>query len=376
MKNNWLGVLNMEFNLGNFILRNLEAAGVIGGYVSISIIGVALITYFTQDKLKGSRQLGPNWMHPIFGALLGAIPGCGGTIVTSAMYKNHNISFGGLLAAFITTLGEGSFVLLGASKDSDVASNLEAFAIVNLVGLTTALILGYLVDILGVRSDRAKSSSVDDRLTYRAPGEKMLFGEFIEKYGFYTVLALAIFLAPGSIAALWGGSILAIANLTVWATIALTLLSIVYYVINEFIYKGHDCSYGTDVKSSVLHAVFDITMVVTYVFVGLFLANFIIDELVGPQRFDQWMNSSTFALVLIAALIGVTPGCGGMISVTAAFITVPNFPIAALIAAGIATSGDGIFPLLAENRKDGLLVTGISLVVAVVVGYITLMLGF
>ena len=117
-------------------------------------------------------------------------------------------------------------------------------------------------------------------------------------------------------------------------------------------------------------------MVVTYVFVGLFLANFIIDELVGPQRFDQWMNSSTFALVLIAALIGVTPGCGGMISVTAAFITVPNFPIAALIAAGIASSGDGIFPLLAENRKDGLLVTGISLVVAVVVGYITLMLGF
>ena len=365
----------MEFNLVNFILRNLEAAGVIGGYVSISIIGVALITYFTQNKLKGSRQLGPKWMHPILGALLGAIPGCGGTIVISAMYKNNNISFGGLLAAFITTLGEGSFVLLGASKEADVASNLEAFAIVNLVGLITALILGYMVDILGVGSDHTKSSTLDERLTCRAPGEKKFFGEFIEKYGFYTILALAIFLAPESIAALWGGSIYAIHNLTLWATIALTLLSTVYYVINEFIYKGHDCSYGTDVKSSVLHAVFDITMVVTYVFVGLFLANFIIDELVGPERFDQWMNSSTFALVLIAALIGVTPGCGGMISVTAAFITVPNFPIAALIAAGIATSGDGIFPLLAENRKDGLLVTGISLVVAVVVGYITLVLG-
>lgn len=34
----------MEFNLWGFILDNLEAAGVIGGYVSISIIGVALLT--------------------------------------------------------------------------------------------------------------------------------------------------------------------------------------------------------------------------------------------------------------------------------------------------------------------------------------------
>ena len=35
-----------------------------------------------------------------------------------------------------------------------------------------------------------------------------------------------------------------------------------------------------------------------------------------------------------------------------------------------STSGDGIFPLLAENRKDGFIVSGFGLVVALVVGYI------
>ena len=65
-----------------------------------------------------------------------------------------------------------------------------------------------------------------------------------------------------------------------------------------------------------------------------------------------------------------------MIAVAVAFITIPNFPIAALIAAGIATSGDGIFPLLAENKKDGLVVSGVGLIIALAVGYIALVIGF
>ena len=116
-------------------------------------------------------------------------------------------------------------------------------------------------------------------------------------------------------------------------------------------------------------------MVVTYVFVGLFVANYIIDVLVGADTFNAWMTSSVYVVILLAALIGVTPGCGGVIAVAVGFITVPNFPMAALIAAAIATSGDGIFPLLAENRKDGIIVSGFGLLVALVVGYIALVLG-
>ena len=96
----------------------------------------------------------------------------------------------------------------------------------------------------------------------------------------------------------------------------------------------------------------------------------------GVEKFDAWMTSSVHVVILLAALIGVIPGCGGMIAVAVAFITIPNFPIAALIAASIATSGDGIFPLLAENRKDGLIVSVIGLIVALAVGYISLSLGF
>ena len=93
--------------------------GSIGGYVSISIIGFALISLIAKKRYKReARQIGPKWTHPIIGSLLGVIPGCGATIVVSSLYKNRKISFGGLFATFISTLGEGSFVLLGASGQS------------------------------------------------------------------------------------------------------------------------------------------------------------------------------------------------------------------------------------------------------------------
>ena len=363
-------------DLWSFFLENLDAAGVIGGYVAISIIGIALITLAMKDKIKGAAQVGPKWAQPMIGALLGVIPGCGGTIVVATLYKNKQISFGALFAAFIATLGEGSFVLLGASDEADVAGNLTAFAIVNVVGFVTGTILGYAADGIGFRT----SSEVVIEEICTAPNETSttaLARGFIESYGFYTILAIAVFLTPGSIMALWGGGIDAIEDLTVWVATALTVISIAYYLVYKFVLNRNCCAEDSNnVKASLLESVADLSMVVMYVFIGLLIANFIIDILVGAERFDTWMTSSAFAVVFIAALIGVTPGCGGMIAVAAAFVTIPNFPLAALIAAAIATSGDGIFPLIAQNKKDAVIISLAGLATALVVGYLVLALGF
>ena len=366
----------MEFNLWSFILDNLEAAGVIGGYVSISIVGFALITFTTRNKHKIKSQIGPKWTHPIIGSILGAIPGCGATIVVSSLYKNNKISFGGLFATFLSTLGEGSFVLLGASEEADVAGNLKAYAIITVFGLIAGIIFGFLTDFSGLKFNNDNFKDKGTKVLNPKIYQNNLSGIFIEKFGFYIIVAMAIFLAPGSIMAFWGGSIDAISRLSYWVSITLTITCIFYYCIDRFIYKYHDCYCDEDdIKSTVLHAILDVAMVVSYVFIGLFIANFIIDVLVGAEQFDAWMSSTVFVVVFLAALIGVTPGCGGMITVAVAFISIPNFPMAALIAAAIATSGDGIFPLLAANRKDAIIISGASLVVALIVGYIALAFG-
>jgi len=368
----------MEFNLWSFILDTLEAAGAIGGYVSLSIIGFALISFAIRKRReKVASQIGPKWTHPIIGSFLGAIPGCGATIVVASLYKNKRISFGGLFATFISTVGEGSFVLLGASNEADVIGNLKAYATITIFGLIAGVILGYLSDFFGFRASTGNNQKNHSEHQSLQKKQNTLAGILIENLGVYAIIAMAIFLAPGSIMALWGGGIDAISVPTYWVSLALTSTCMVFYFTSRFIYKHHDC-YGdsSDVKSTILHAILDVSMVVTYVFIGLFFANYIIDVLVGKEIFDAWMTSSAYVVILLAALIGVTPGCGGMITVAVAFITIPNFPMAALIAAAIATSGDGIFPLIAENRKDGFIVSGFGLVVALVVGYIALSLGF
>ena len=368
----------MEFNFSLFILDNLEAAGAIGGYVSLSIIGFALISFAIKKRNNNvSIQIGPKWTHPIIGSFLGAIPGCGATIVVASLYKNKNISFGGLLAAFISTLGEGSFVLLGASNEASVAGNLKAYIIITIFGIVTGIIFGYFFDIIGFRTKSENIQQIiNEDLNLKITKDTSV-GIFIQKLGFYAILAIAMFLAPGSIIALWGGEIESISSLTYLLSIALTITCILFYLLNKFTLKGHDCySSYSNIKSTILHAILDVAMVVTYVFLGLFVANYVIDVVVGADTFDAWMTSSVYLVVLLAALIGVTPGCGGVIAVAVAFITIPNFPMAALIAAAISTSGDGIFPLLAENKKDGFIVSLLGLVIALVVGYLALAIGF
>ena len=368
----------MEFNFWSFILNNFEAAGAIGGYVSLSIIGFALISFVTKktnDNLDS--KIGPKWTHPITGSFLGAIPGCGATIIVASLYKNNKISFGGLFATFISTLGEGSFILLGASSEADVAGNLKAYITITVFGFITGLILGYLFDTFGFRSnfENSHERNRDDQAFKKK--QDSVTSRFIENLGFYTIMLMAIFLAPGSIMAFWGGGIDAISTLTYWVSVSLTATCIIFYCTSIFIYKYHDCysSYNT-IKSTMLHAILDVSMVVTYVFIGLFCTNYIIDVLLGVDTFYAWMTSSPHVVILLSALIGVIPGCGGMIAVVVAFITIPNFPIAALIAASIATSGDGIFPLLADNKKDGLIVSACGLVVALIVGYMSFYIGF
>ena len=368
----------MEFNFSSFILDNLEAAGAIGGYVSLSIIGFALISFAIKKRNNNvSLQIGPKWTHPIIGSFLGAIPGCGATIVVASLYKNKNISFGGLLATFISTLGEGSFVLLGASNEASVVGNLKAYVIITIFGIVAGVIFGYFIDVIGFRTKSENIQQIKNEDLNVKKTKDTSANIFVQKIGFYAILAIAMFLAPGSIMALWGGEIESISSLTYMLSISLTITCIIFYLLNKFTFKDHDCySSYSNIKSTILHAILDVAMVVTYVFLGLFVSNYVIDVIVGADTFDAWMTSSVYLVVLLSALIGVTPGCGGVIAVAVAFITIPNFPMAALIAAAISTSGDGIFPLLAENKKDGFIVSLLGLVIALVVGYLALSIGF
>ena len=172
----------MEFDFWSFTLENFKAAGSIGGYVSISIIGFALISLIAKKRYnKEARQIGPKWIHPVIGSLLGAIPGCGATIVVSSLYKTRKISFGGLFATFISTLGEGSFVLLGASGEApDVVGNLNAYLTITIFGFIAFIVFGYICDIFGYSTD-FKNNQQNKEKKENTQTPKYTFNEYLLK---------------------------------------------------------------------------------------------------------------------------------------------------------------------------------------------------
>ena len=183
----------MEFNFWLFFLDNLEAAGVIGGYVSLTIIGFALISFATKKRNADAvSQIGPSWTHPIIGSFLGAIPGCGASIVVASLYKDRKISFGGLLATFISTLGEGSFVLLGASNEADVAGNLKAYLTITIFGLIAGILFGYLSDIIGFRASYKNNKEINIHDQNFQKKQNFLADIFNENFGFYPIIALSL----------------------------------------------------------------------------------------------------------------------------------------------------------------------------------------
>ena len=164
--------------------------------------------------------------------------------------------------------------------------------------MIAGIVFGYLIDFTGFSSDFThdqkelfvEESSID--------GQNNFAEKFIDELGFYLIMIIAIFLAPSSIMALWGDEIEYISEIINSIYVSLTAVCIIYYI-SKLFYKQHNISCENTLKSTSLHAVKDVAMVVTFVFLGLIMANYIIDEMVGEEKFKSWMNSSTLSLIHI-----------------------------------------------------------------------------
>ena len=80
---------------------------------------------------------------PIFGALFGLIPQCGTSVVAADLYLKRLITFGTLIAVFLSCSDEALLVLLSAWNE-------RTLAIFPLIGLKLAagIIFGFLIDLI------------------------------------------------------------------------------------------------------------------------------------------------------------------------------------------------------------------------------------
>ena len=94
--------------------------------------------------------------------------------------------------------------------------------------------------------------------------------------------------------------------------------------------------------------------------------------LAGIKESDMSENGSGAGAVLVAATIGLIPGCGPQIIAITAYVEgIISFP--ALVANAISQDGDALFPLLVRHKVASIWATIHTTLPAIIVGLVFLL---
>ncbi|MBC2851405.1 arsenic efflux protein [Cetobacterium sp. 8H] len=367
----------------------------VGVFVSISLLIIGLIDYkFNGLLLKLIEKNQKNQIY--FAALLGLIPGCGGAIVIVPLYISGKVSFGSLVTAFITTMGDAAFVLM--------VGNVKAYFAVLLISGFVGILTGMIIDKLKIGTIVKLSISKEElnseigefvsesktEKNYKHVGhnkgdiiDKVLHKKNTYKYIhvlthkvwyklFWVIVILSIPLAFSHIFEEHSHSDKeSYEALFEFIGFLGTFLCIVYTGVSRKIIKGSDFdkteSKLNSAKETLIHTAEEVAFLVTWVFIAFLLYQILIYAIGGEDQLRSLLNENGFWVVIAAIFIGILPGCGPQILLAAIYVS-GGIPFSALVANAICNDGDALFPLIALSKKSAFLVTIYNLIPALIVG--------
>jgi hypothetical protein len=92
-------------------------------------------------------------------------------------------------------------------------------------------------------------------------------------------------------------------------------------------------------------------------------------------KIEQWLQHSQLVVLLIAALVGLIPESGPHLLFVNMYAQ-QLIPFSVLLTNSIVQDGHGVLPLLAQSRRDFILVKVLNLIIGLAVGIVMLWLGW
>ena len=322
-------------------------------YIAVSsFVGVTLLLFVILEKRNFNLQKlilqNKKFEIPIC-SMLGVIPGCGGAIMVMSLFTRKVVSFGGVLAALISTMGDAAFLL--------IATKPQAALIILPVTFIVGIISGYVAQPFTKNFLQNKINKNVN--TTHLPKNKI-------SNKFYYIWFL--FLAPGFILGMLNAfnielnfNFIGINVVEVMAFI-LAIYCVLLWVLNPL----------TDIQMASIHEnsyrkVVDTTCFVTVWVIISFVVYELIDLSTNGLIFESLILFGPF-IPLVAILIGFIPGCGPQIIVTTFYLN-GYIPLSAELGNAISNDGDALFPAIALAPKSAILATLYSGIPAVIVAY-------
>jgi hypothetical protein len=355
----------------------LDAWTTVGSFVVLSLVVVRLVARAVDEERLRDLS-GRPVAAPVGGALLGAIPGCGGAIAVVSLYGHGTVGFGTLVAALVATAGDSAFVLLAAAP--------RTAALTYGVAVLSAVLAGAAVTAAGLdghldRFGRGATGAVADggALAPTAGGRAVgrpgdADGGVPASVGLVAWwLAALAGVGAGLHRAVTGTLPTPVAGggtvtLPVVAAVVGVGLSALLYALPDGWRRTlpHDGVGGIAAETAA-----EASRVVVWVVVALGAFRLATATgVVGPVAAGA---GGGVPAAVGGALLGAVPGCGVHVALVTAH-TEGAVPLAALVANAISQDGDALFALVAVDRVAAVVATAYTTAVAAAVGLVVVAL--
>ena len=383
-------------------ISNIFLASVRDGYIQVSVFVAITVLLFSYIQYKTHGALleklhDHRGAQPLFGALMGLTPGCGGAIIMMPLYVRGTVSFGTVVSTLAATAGDSAFVILAMAP--------KAALYVYSMAFVAAIAFGYAIDYYGLGLnwlDRAisklrsedgdgkveelvgMSSNPAHEYEGPAPGHTHESGpdrtskiltplSKIVHWLWWVAAIIGLYLGISYL--IQGGpEVPLVANtsfsgmFTVVGITGTALSFYLYLIGRHYIGEGHVGKARESFASfrdTLQHAAMETSFVTVWV-LGAYLIYEYPVALFNLNIGAIAASAGVFAPIAGAA-IGLIPGCGPQIVLAGAYAQ-GAIPVSALAANAISQDGDALFPLLAIDKKAALLATIYTTIPALIVG--------
>ncbi len=318
-----------------------------------SFVGMTLLIFtFLEKKNFNLQKLILNnrrFEIPIC-SFLGAIPGCGGAIMVMSLFTRGIVSFGAVLAALISTMGDAAFLLIAVKP--------EAALIILPVTFIVGIISGYIAQPFTknfLKEKINKSISISDLPKNKTSNKFYKLWFFILIPGLILGLINAFNIDANF--EIFGMDVILVFSFSA------ALFCVLLWVLNPL----------TDIQMASIHENSYRRVVDTTCFVTVWvIISFVLYELINLSTngaiFESLILFGPF-LPLIAILIGFIPGCGPQIMITSMYVS-GQIPMSAQIGNSISNDGDALFPAIAISAKAAIVATLYSAIPAIIIAYL------
>ena len=342
----------MTIDLGNITLEILRKSIMITAFVLMMMLIIEYLNVRTKNVWSRSLQHKPFWQI-IIAAILGITPGCLGAYTVVSLYTHRIVNLAALITVMIATSGDEAFIMFSMIPQTAVWIHILLFGI--------AIISGILISVLIKQQNFKKDKSFP--FHSQQPNECVSFNKnlFLTQLRHFTLKRFLI--------------------------IFLSFIFLVFLFIHHHHSHTWDWKYWIFFVSILLTISIAITVpnhfiekhiwqhIVRHHLLRIFAWTFftLLTFAILSNYFDihQWIENNRWELLLLAVLIGIIPESGPhMIFIT--LFASGTLPFSILLASSISQDGHGMLPLLAESKKDFLIVKTINIIIAFIVGSIGL----